>query len=271
MSYLESILQTRRVDVAEERRNRDFERLRRDAFSRCDHRDFLLALRHNRPAVIAEIKRASPALGLIAPGCDAAAIAMQYERGGAAAISVLTESRNFQGSFADLSRARAAVSLPVLCKDFVVDEFQLWKASALGADAVLLIAAALSDRELHAFVALSQRLLMEPLVECHTVAEAARALEAGTHVLGINNRDLSTFQVDTAAACRIRAAIAADVTTVAESGYRNADQIRQALAAGLDAILIGETLMRAANREEALRTLLGGIRGSSESLRYHNA
>lgn len=271
MSYLDAILRARQTDVAEEKRNQDFARLRRAALSRSDRRDFLFALGRERPAIIAEVKRASPAAGPIAPECDAATIAMQYERGGAAAISVLTESRNFQGSFADLSRARAAVSLPVLCKDFVVDEFQLWKACAHGADAVLLIAAALDDRQLHSLVALAQSLLMEPLVECHTAAEAVRALEAGARALGINNRDLSTFQVDATTACRVRAAIAADVTTVAESGYRNAAQILEAVAAGLDAILIGEALMQAANREEVLRTLLGGIRGSSESLRYHNA
>ncbi|HLW38343.1 MAG TPA: indole-3-glycerol phosphate synthase TrpC [Candidatus Eremiobacteraceae bacterium] len=259
MSHLDSIVALRRSDLAAEKRPGELERLQRAALLRTDRRDFEAAVLSGRPALIAEIKRASPSAGAIDGGCDAAATARAYEAGGAAALSVLTESRHFAGSFADLTRARAAVALPVLCKDFIVDEFQIWKAVARGADAVLLIAAVLCDRQLYSFVALSANLGVAALVEVHSSEEIARALAAGASMFGINNRDLHSFAVDVATAVRLRSTIPLDCPVVGESGYRTRADVHAAAEAGLDAVLVGEALMRAADRAATLRALRGDV------------
>lgn len=255
MNYLDAIVADRARDIAEEKRFASLETLQELAAKRSDVRDFASAARSGSPAIIAEIKRASPSAGPISPGCDAAAAAVEYERGGAAAISVLTEPRRFLGSLADLRRARAAVSLPVLCKDFVVDDFQIWKASAMGADAILLIVAALKDKTLMRFLELCDTLGIAALVEVHDADEALRARSAGARIIGINNRQLQTFSVDMQTAVRVRETIPAEYTVVAESGYREAEQVREAAAAGINAVLIGERFMRAADRAGAIRGL----------------
>jgi indole-3-glycerol phosphate synthase len=255
VSYLDAIVADRRRDILAEKRLVPLETLQAMVAERSDHRDFAASLRGERPAIIAEFKRASPSAGVIRAGCDAAAIAAEFERGGAAAISVLTEPQRFRGSFADLCAARAAVTLPVLCKDFVVDDFQIWKAAAFGADALLLIVAALSDAALRGFMSLLGDLGLAALVEVHDEAEASRAIAAGAHILGINNRDLATFAVDTTTARRVRRSIQTGPLVVAESGYGSAQQIGEGLAARLDVFLIGEHLMRSADRAAALRAL----------------
>jgi indole-3-glycerol phosphate synthase len=255
MSYLDAILEERRRDILAEKRLVPLETLQAMVAERTDHRDFAASLRRERPAIVAEFKRASPSAGIIRADCDPRAIAMDFERGGAAALSVLTEPKQFRGSFADLCAARAAVVLPVLCKDFVVDDFQIWKAAAFGADALLLIVAALDDAQLRSFVRLLGDLGLAALVEIHDEGEALRAVAAGAHIVGINNRDLATFSVDTTTAVRVRKSLPSGLLVVAESGYGSAQQIGEGLAAQLDAFLVGEHLMRSGDRAAALRAL----------------
>lgn len=255
MSYLNAIVAQRRRDITAEKRFVPIETLQDMVAERSSVRNFKAALQSDAPVIIAEIKRASPSAGSIDAACDPAAVASAFERGGAAALSVLTEPRRFRGSFADLCHARAAVALPVLCKDFVIDDFQIWKAAAFGADAVLLIAAVLSDPQLRAFIHLADSLGLDAVVEVHTEEEAARAMRAGAGVIGINNRNLETFQVDTTVANHIRKGIPEDRLVIAESGYANPAQVRAAMESGIHAFLVGEALMRATDRNRAVREL----------------
>ncbi len=255
MTYLDDILARRRRAVAAMKAAAPFDALRARALARADQRDFAAALRAVRPALIAEFKRASPSAGTIAGEADPATVAAAYERGGAAAISVLTEPERFNGSFGDLQAARAAASLPVLCKDFVVEEFQVWEAAAQGADALLLIVAALDAASLTAYVALCARLRISALVEVHDPEEARRAVGAGARIVGVNNRDLRTFDVDLSTIATVRPAIPPGVLLVAESGYRTAAQIAACVRDGADAVLVGEALMREGDPAGALRAL----------------
>lgn len=255
MSYLDAIVADRFRDVRNEKRFVPVEALQQMALDRDDIRDFPRALRTGRPAIIAEIKRASPSVGPINPICDVARVAADFERGGAAALSVLTEPRRFGGSFIDLHTARGAALLPVLCKDFIVDDFQIWKAAAFGADAVLLIAAILDDRALSSYLTLTAMLRIAALVEVHNEEEAARAIALGSSIIGINNRHLQTFEVDVATTTRVVSSIPCGPIIVAESGYQTGNQIRCAAQAGAHAVLIGETLMRSDDRVLMLRSL----------------
>jgi indole-3-glycerol phosphate synthase len=255
MSYLDAIVSQRRRDIRSEKRFVPLETLQAMVAERSDVRGFEEALRHDAPVIIAEIKRASPSAGAIDARCDPAEVAVAFERGGAAALSVLTEPRQFHGSFADLCSARGAVGLPVLCKDFVVDDFQVWKAAAFGADAVLLIVAVLDEERLGELLKLTVGLGLAALVEVHTEEEAARAVQLGARIIGINNRDLETFEVDAACALRIRSGIPADCIVIAESGYGTPAQVQAAMQGGIQAFLVGEALMRACNRSKAVRDL----------------
>lgn len=263
MSYLDSIVALRRRDTADEQRDTPAGHWQNVALARAERRDFVAALRAHsaplagRPAVIAEIKRASSSRGTIRADCDPALTATQYALGGAAALSVLTETRHFGGCYEDLTAARAACALPVLCKDFIVDEYQIWKALAHGADAVLLIAAILDDAQLRRLLTCTAALSVAALVEVHSLDDVARANAAGVRVFGINNRDLHTFAVDTRTALRLRAAIPPASIVVAESGYANVRDLADAARAGIDAVLVGEALMRAADPEAQLRSLIG--------------
>lgn len=229
-------------------------------------RDFAAALRKRpdadaarrpcTPRVIAEVKRASPSAGPIRPHADAPAIAAEYEAAGAAAISVLTDEKFFHGSLDDLSAVRARVGLPVLRKEFVVDPYQVLEARAAGADAVLLIVAALDDARLSELVETTRSLDMTPLVEVHDEREAERALAAGADVIGVNHRDLATFEIDMGLSARLRGRVPADCLLVGESGIRTAADVRALAEAGVDAILVGETLMRQPSPGAALRALL---------------
>ena len=206
---------------------------------------------------IAEIKRRSPSKGELDAGLQPDLVAKEYAAGGAACISVLTDAEYFGGSPADLASARAAADLPVLRKDFTVQEADVADARCMGADAVLLIAAALDDAELRRFAGLASDLGLAALVEVHDDAELERALDAGASLVGVNQRDLRTFEVDHERACRLAARIPPGVTAVAESGIRGAADADDLADAGYDAILVGETLVRAGDRASVLRELAG--------------
>jgi indole-3-glycerol phosphate synthase len=225
-------------------------------------RDFTGALRGDGLACIAEVKRRSPSKGDLDPDLQADLLAKEYVTGGAACLSVLTDVEFFGGSTADLAAARQASGLPVLRKDFTVQEADVADARLMGADAVLLIAAALSDAELAACAALAHELGLAALVEVHDGEELARALSAGALLVGVNQRDLRTFQVDHERACALAASIPADVVAVAESGIRDEADARRLAEAGYDAILVGETLVRSADRPAQLRQLVGHAVGT---------
>ncbi|HVV86006.1 MAG TPA: indole-3-glycerol phosphate synthase TrpC, partial [Kofleriaceae bacterium] len=206
--------------------------------------------------VLAEIKRASPSAGPIRPDADPVAIAHDYEAGGAAALSILTDRRYFDGDLRFLSRVRAAVELPLLRKDFLIDRYQVLEARAAGADAVLLIVGALDDAllaELHAF---ATQLGMDALVEVHDRAECERALAIGARLVGVNHRDLRTFTIDLGLTAALAPLVPAGTVLVAESGIRTPADVARVVEAGADAILVGESLMRAASPGQALRALL---------------
>jgi len=195
-------------------------------------------------AVIAEIKRASPSVGDMAAGLDPATLAAAYAHGGAAAISVLTDREFFRGDAEDLRRARSCVSIPILRKDFIIDEAQVFEARTLGADTFLLIVAALADERLAALLACGRGLGMEPLVEVHDAAELDRAAALGARVIGVNSRNLRTFAVDLAVAEALRPRFPDRAISVAESGIRTPDDARRMARAGYHAVLVGEALVR---------------------------
>ena len=221
-------------------------------------RDFRATLRGRQPAIIAEMKKASPSRGVLSHNFDPAGLAREYELGGAAALSVLTDQSFFQGSLEDLRAAREAGSLPVLRKDFTVDEYHVIEAAAHGADAILLIAAILDTAQMRALRDLAAQYRMAALVEVHTDAELERALAAGTDLIGVNNRDLKTFEVTLETSLRLAAGMPAGVLQVAESGIRSVADIRRVRDAGVDAFLVGEHLMQSAKPSEALRALMSG-------------
>jgi indole-3-glycerol phosphate synthase len=218
-------------------------------------RDFPAALTRGGVALIAEHKRRSPSAGAIREDLTLEEVVASYERGGAAALSVLTEGPNFGGSLEDLRRARAASTLPILRKDFIVDPYQVHESFAAGADAILLIVAALADVELAELHGLASELGLAVLVEVHDERELARALALGATLIGINNRDLTTLAVDLRRTFELRSAIPDGVTVIAESGFSDSDQLRELERAGVDAVLIGEALMRSADIEGAVRRL----------------
>ena len=206
-------------------------------------------------SVIAEFKRGSPSAGAIHPDADVASVVGAYERGGAAAISVLTDEQHFGGSLADLEQARAASGLPILRKDFIVDPYQLWEAVLAGADAVLLIVAALADDDLALLWDEAGQLDLDCLVEVHDADDLERALELDADVIGINNRDLRDLSVDVETADELLTDVPAGKTVVAESGYQERSQIEELDRIGVDAVLIGEALMRSADPEAMVRSL----------------
>ena len=210
-------------------------------------RDFAGALRSRHVALIAECKRRSPGAGPIRPDLDVAALTRAYEEAGAAALSVLTDSAYFGGSPSDLSTARSATSLPILRKDFTLDPIQVIEARAAGADAILLIVRILEDAELRALLSEADGLGMQALVETHDADELARAVRLGARVIGINNRDLATFTTDLDTTLGLLEQVPEEVIIVSESGIRGANDVARLGAAGVDAILVGETLLRASD------------------------
>ncbi len=211
----------------------------------------------SQDAVIAEIKKASPSAGLIRADFNPEALAQSYQRGGAAALSVLTDEVYFQGHRAHLVAARQAVDLPVIRKDFLIDEWHIWDSAVLGADAVLLIVAALDDAQLQALAALADELGMSVLVEVHDDQELARALKVNIGLLGINNRDLHVFKTDLNTSLRLAPQVPESRLVVAESGIHTPEDVKMLQAGGVGAFLIGESLMRQPDPGQALRALFG--------------
>lgn len=240
-TYLDRIIADHRA--AAEADERSTSALFDDAMAMPSARSFEGALRARGLSVISEVKRRSPSKGDLFADLDPAVLASQYELGGAACLSVLTDAENFGGSAADLVTARDAVSLPVIRKDFTVHEHDVLDARLMGADAVLLIVAALDDDELGRFHSLARQVGLDVLVETHDEAEVERALDVGASIVGVNQRDLVTFQVDHERAVRVAGAIPDDVVRVAESGVRGPKDAASLSAAGYDAVLVGETLV----------------------------
>jgi len=263
-THLETILATTRAGVAAVRARVPAAELERRAAAH-QPRGWAAALRRQAamgPAVIAEIKKASPSKGLIRVDFDVEWLARSYQTGGAAALSVLTDEPYFQGSLRNLELASAAGSLPCLRKDFMVDEYQFVEARAHCADAILLIAAALTDADLGRFAAVARGMELDVLVEVHTGEELDRVLgalgETGADAIGVNNRNLKTFEVSLETSLELVGRIPASVVRVAESGLATAEDLTRLRAAGFDAFLIGESLMRQADPGAALADLLAG-------------
>jgi indole-3-glycerol phosphate synthase len=219
-------------------------------------RDFRAALAGKSPAIIAEIKKASPSKGILASDFNPLRIAREYEQGGAAALSVLTDESFFQGSLADLECARGAVGIPVLRKDFTLEEYHVLEAAASGADAILLIAAILDERHIRDLRELAARWGMVALVETHDEWELARAIAAGAEIIGVNNRNLTNFQVTLDTSLRLAERIPAGVLRVSESGIHSHADVERLRAAGYQALLVGEHLMQAQSPAAALRSLV---------------
>jgi indole-3-glycerol phosphate synthase len=251
MNHLERIVEATRAEVARRRRDVPLAPVAEPP----PRRPFTEALRRPGLALIAEHKRSSPSAGVIRDDVTLEQVVGAYERGGAAALSVLTEGPSFGGSLADLIRARSASDLPILRKDFIVDPYQLHEAASGGADAVLLIVAALDAEELARLHELAGELGLAALVEVHDERELERAVAAGARVIGINNRDLTTLEVDTRRTFELLERVPGGSTVVAESGFGERSQLDELEHAGVDAVLVGEALMRSADIEAACRAL----------------
>ena len=257
MSLLERIVDSTREDVRRRIREVPLSQLEAQLQAR-DERPFSEALIRPGVALIAEYKRRSPAAGDLPRGADPVEeVVRAYERGGAAAISILTDGEHFGGSLADLRAARAVTDLPILRKDFTLDRYQLYEAAAAQADAVLLIVAALTAEELAELHTEADTLDLDCLVEVHDAEELEAAFEVDAEVIGINNRDLGDFSVDLERTFELLADVPAGKTVVSESGIRSRDQVSELERVGVDAVLIGETLMRADDPELACRELAG--------------
>lgn len=256
-SFLERVTAARRADARRRRADGALGLAQAAAGSAGTPRDFLAAMTQPGLSLIGEIKRASPSAGAIAPGAKPGDLARAYESGGAAAISVLTEPDHFRGSLDDLASARAACALPVLRKDFLCDTLHVWEARGAGADAILLIVAALTQTELVSLSDLASDLGMAVLVEVHSAPEVERAVDAGAGLIGVNTRDLATLEVDPAVVGKLRPSIPDGVLVVGESGVATRADVEELEAAGVDAILVGEAIMRARDPAAKIRELLG--------------
>ena len=256
MSVLDDILVGVREDLAERQARTSLDELKDRAAAMPPARDGAAALRGPGVAVIAEVKRSSPSKGALAAIADPAALAADYEAGGASVISVLTEQRRFGGSLDDLDAVRARVEVPLLRKDFVVSSYQLWEGRAHGADVSLLIVAALEQEALISLIERSESLGMTPLVEVHDEHELERALAAGATVVGVNARDLKTLEVDRGVFARLAPHIPDGVVKVAESGVRGPHDLLAYAAAGADAVLVGEGVVTGGNPRQAVAELV---------------
>jgi len=258
---LNKIVAVKHEEVAAAKNRKPFEVVRADAESRVLTRDFVGALRAKiaagQPAVIAEVKKASPSKGVIRADFIPADIAQSYAEFGAACLSVLTDQQFFQGSVDYLKQARASCQLPVLRKDFMVDAYQIYESRAMGADAVLLIAACLDDAQMKEFEAIARSLDMAVLVEVHDAAELQRALKLKTPLIGVNNRNLKTFEVSLDTTLTLMKDIPSDRLLVCESGIHTRDDVLRLGAAGVNAFLVGEAFMRVPEPGEALAALFG--------------
>jgi indole-3-glycerol phosphate synthase len=265
VSVLDDILEGVRADLATRQQQASLDRLKQAAAQAPSPRDVMGALSGTEVAVIAEVKRASPSKGALAAIADPAALAADYESGGARIISVLTEQRRFGGSLEDLAAVREAVAVPVLRKDFIISSYQLWEARAYGADLVLLIVAALEQNALVSLVERALSIGLVPLVEVHTREELDRAIDAGATVLGINARNLRTLEVDRAVFGRLAPSVPEGVIKIAESGVRGPHDLLAYAAAGADAVLVGESLVTGKDPRSAVADLVTA--GSHPALR----
>ncbi len=256
-TILDRIVEARRAAVGHRKRVLPEVALRMGVEKGTPVRDFSAALCRDAINVIAELKKASPSRGVIRKEFDPPVLAVGLESAGAAAVSVLTEEEHFQGSLKNLRDARKAVALPVLRKDFVFDPWQVWETRANDADSFLLIVAILSDVQLMELLELGRQIGMEALVEVHTRQELLRAVDAGARIIGVNNRDLKTFEVRVDTSYDLIGAIPNECIAVSESGLRTRDDLRRLREAGFDAFLVGEQLMQSADPAAALRSLSG--------------
>jgi indole-3-glycerol phosphate synthase len=262
-NILEEIIWYKEVEVDQMRERLPLQELQRQVLTALPSRDFVAALWQGKtkPALIAEVKKASPSKGVLREDFDPVAIAQKYEQGGASCLSVLTDQKFFAGSFDNLAKVRAAVDLPILCKDFVIYPYQMYLARVNGADAVLLIAAVLSDQDLQYFVKIANTLKMAALIEVHTLAELDRVLAInGVSLVGINNRNLEDFSVDLQTTCELLKARNKElqernILVVSESGLHNANDLNVVQQAGASAVLIGESLVKQPDPELGIANL----------------
>ena len=265
MSVLDDILDGVRADLAARQELEPLDRVKQAAARAPAPRNVRAAFRGTEVAVIAEVKRASPSKGALAAIADPAALAADYEAGGARVISVLTEKRRFGGSLDDLAAVREAVDVPVLRKDFIISSYQLWEARAYGADLVLLIVAALPQNALVSLVERAVSIGLVPLVEVHTEDELDRAIDAGATVIGINARNLRTLEVDRTVFAQLAPKVPEGVIKIAESGVRGPHDLLAYAAAGADAVLVGESLVTGKDPRSAVADLVTA--GSHPALR----
>ncbi|MCK9409641.1 MAG: indole-3-glycerol phosphate synthase TrpC [Bacteriovoracaceae bacterium] len=252
------ILEYKKSEVAERKLTVPFEELIDTAWECSATLDFGAALKNDeRISCIAEIKKASPSKGVITRDFVPSKIAREYKEGGASAISVLTDEKYFQGRADYIASAKSASFLPILRKDFIVDEYQIYESRVMGADAILLIVAALDDLRMKSFLNTSDDLSLSVLVECHSKEEIDRALEAGATIIGINNRDLQSFSVNVDLSLQLKNFIPNSCTSVSESGIKNYNTVERLSQAGFDAVLVGEHLMAQPDRRKALEELIG--------------
>ena len=259
MDFLDRIIETKRQEIQAARQQVSEAELRRRAKSRKPSRPFRTRLAAPGPSgvnIIAEIKRASPSKGALNENLDPARYALSYERAGAAALSVLTDPSYFKGSLSDLAAARRSVSLPVLRKEFIISEYQICESASHEADAVLLIARILSTAQIREYLALCRELGLDAIVEVHSEEDLSSASLAGADLIGINNRDLQTFETRIETSIRLAPLLSSGQVAVAASGIRNVDDLRVLKAAGIFNFLIGESLVRAGSAELFLKTLL---------------
>ncbi len=266
MSVLEDILLGVREDLAARQQQVSIDALKIAAAEQPPCQQSVSVLRADGVAVIAEVKRASPSRGSLATIADPASLAAEYEAGGAAVISVLTEQRRFGGSLADLVAVRRAVDVPLLRKDFIVSSYQLWEARAYGADLILLIVAALEQEALVSLNERAQSLGLTAVVECHTVEEAKRAVDAGALVIGVNARDLHTLEVDRGLFKRLAPHIPAGIVRIAESGVRGPHDVMDYARDGADAVLVGESLVTGRDPRSAVADLVAA--GAHPALKH---
>ncbi len=261
MNILKRIVEHKKQEIAKAKNRLPENELRWQAFSHRERRPFFKRLEMPQVPginVIAEIKRASPSRGIIRSDLDVAKYASDYELGGANALSVLTDSRYFKGSIEDFKKARKNTSLPVLRKDFIISSYQLYESSAIGADAVLLIVRILSTQQLKDYIDLCAKIGMDVLVETHSKEDIKTASLSGAKLIGINNRNLSSFETDVETSVRLASLLTPDQVAVAESGIKSREDIEKLMDAGIRNFLIGESLVRAPDAKAFLQTLLGG-------------
>ncbi|MDZ7963141.1 MAG: indole-3-glycerol phosphate synthase TrpC [Aulosira sp. DedQUE10] len=263
-NILEKIVWQKEIEVDQMRERVPLQELQKQALTAPPSRDFVGALRQGKtkPALIAEVKKASPSKGVLRENFDPEAIALSYQKGGASCLSVLTDSEFFQGSFENLAKVRAVVDLPLLCKEFIIYPYQMYLARIRGADAVLLIAAILSDQDLQYFIKIAKTLNMAALIEVHSLAELDRVLALdGVTLIGINNRNLEDFSVDLQTTCQLLADRGQqlqqrNILVVSESGLHTPDDLSLVATAGASAVLIGESLVKQPDPAVAIANLL---------------